>query len=86
MKKQYNIFVCDTCGNESKPLEDKHKIHSGYPYEDGWLYLYNFTFKQSKDIQKSFIDKHFCCKECLKRYITNLFIDEDINDYLEKLK
>jgi hypothetical protein len=69
MKKQYNIFVCDTCGNESKPLEDKHKIHSGYPYEDGWLYLYTFSFKEKKDTQKTTNDKHFCSAKCVEDFI-----------------
>lgn len=73
MKQVMNKFICDTCGVASKLMEDKHKdkfkFHSGYPYEDGWIYLYTFSFKEKKDTQKTTNDKHFCSAKCVEDFI-----------------
>jgi len=69
MKVIFNCFVCDNCGKKSKLMEETHKLHSGYPYDEGWVYLYDFQFKEEKNTQKRSSDKHFCSSGCMKQYI-----------------
>jgi hypothetical protein len=71
MKKIMNRFICDNCGKESNLFEEGHKFHTGYPYEEGWVYLHSFSFKEKKDTQKTSCDKHFCCMDCMKTYLIN---------------
>jgi hypothetical protein len=84
MKIVLNRFKCDECGKESSLFEDKNKFHSGYPYSEDWVYLYAFSFKEAKDTQKCFNDKHFCSKLCLKNFITKKMEKEDIEEYFNK--
>ncbi len=66
MKIQLNIFQCDICEKRSKICEEKSKFNAGYPYEDGWIYLYNFSFKDRKDKEYCLKDKHFCSRKCME--------------------
>ena len=69
MKIILNRFRCDECQKESELFEEGHKFHTGYPYSAGWIYLYAFDFKEQKNTQKKFNDKHFCSEKCMKNFI-----------------
>lgn len=75
MRKQKTIFVCDECKKESKIMEDD------FPYEDGWKYLYNLSFKTDKVNRRSSTDSHFCSKLCFE-----LFIKKKIDLYMKEKK
>lgn len=60
----YTRFTCDECGKKSELEKD-------FPYEKGWAYLYNFSFKLAKNIVPMPKDKHFCCKACLIKYVNS---------------
>lgn len=64
MKRYKTIFTCDEC---VKIIETE--TESGYPYQNGWRYLYNLTFKlENKRIEPE-RDKHFCSKKCLIKWV-----------------
>ena len=75
MKKSKTIFVCDECKKESKLMEDS------FPYEDGWKYLYKFSFKIDKINRLRISDSHLCSKLCFE-----LFIKKKIDLHMEKRK
>jgi hypothetical protein len=77
MKIILNRFKCDNCGKESSLIEEGHKFHTGYPYDEGWYYLYALSFKESKDKQKAFNDKHFCSKACMSNFIDKKTLGEE---------
>ena len=58
-------FRCDECRGISKP----QLAGDGFPYEDGWTYLYHFAFKLASNRVPMPRDKHFCSKECLKKFV-----------------
>jgi len=58
-------FICDECGKDSKLQE----AGDGFPYEDDWTYLYAFQFKLASNIVPMPKDKHFCSKDCLKKFV-----------------
>lgn len=75
MKQDYTKFVCDNCKKEI--LKNKGE---GFPYEDKWCYIYNFTGKILRyhappldtDIGRfENKDKHFCSEKCLMEWIKN---------------
>jgi len=59
-------FECDECAKRTDESEQPIRP----PYEDGWMYLYVLNFKVRKDREVNFKDKHFCCKECMIKWIT----------------
>ena len=75
MKKNYTKFDCDECKAEIEIVKDE-----GYPYYEGWCYIYNFTAKFLKsydpeiniDIEITRTeqkDKHFCSEKCMIAFI-----------------
>jgi hypothetical protein len=69
MKQERTLtkFECDECAKRTEESEQPKKL----PYEDGWMYLYHLCFKVSKDKENSSKDKHFCCKDCMIKWITD---------------
>lgn len=67
MKQERTLtkFICDECEKQTEEAEQPITI----PYGDGWVYLYHFTYKETKSNEKCFKDKHFCSKECLIKYL-----------------
>lgn len=73
MRKDYTKFTCDKCGKETQ----KEKGY-GFPYDDKWYYIYNFTAKFLRlhtpaiDIDVARVeekDRHFCSEKCMFTYI-----------------
>jgi len=70
MKENFTRFECDTCHKEVTKTAGQ-----GYPYEEGWEYLYNFdgqTPRENNPKQYGRFkekDKHFCGKECEFKFI-----------------
>jgi len=56
-------FSCDKKGCDKTMTQ-----HDGFPYNEGWTYLYNLEFKVSRDKRIASIDMHFCSNEHLKKY------------------
>ena len=67
MKQERTLtkFICDECKKEGTESEQPRS----YPYNEGWVYLYNFKFKLAKDKDYTIADKHFCCKECFIKFL-----------------
>lgn len=66
-KQDFTKFKCDTCG---KPVV--MEMCSGFPYDKGWRYLYNFEFKFANRIfMGAEKDKHFCSVSCMVEFLTN---------------
>ncbi len=72
MKLIYNRFACDQCGKEGVLFLEGTKK---YPYEDGWVYLYNFKFKIDNYREKGVNDKHFCCSGCMSNYVDKILLE-----------
>lgn len=66
MKKQTTIFKCD---QEDCQKEIKIDNNQGFPYKSGWKYLYNLNLKYDNSGYIEKIDKHFCSKTCMLKYI-----------------
>lgn len=66
MAKQ-TILICDNCGVETRiPVKD-----SEFPYNSGWVYLYNINFKFDK-FKRELKDLHFCKPECAGFFLSEL--------------
>ena len=67
MKKEKKIitFICDRCGTHS----EEKVMGSGFPYDKGWTYIYNFSYKLHDGKIHTFTDKHFCCINCLRAFL-----------------
>ena len=67
MKQQRIVttFTCDECGKKCEEKDDRE----GFPYNDGWRYLYNLSFKNNKGREFSIKDKHFCSGKCREEFI-----------------
>jgi hypothetical protein len=66
MKEDLTTFTCDNCKKK-----ETVKQKTGYPYDKGWVYLFNLKGKiasQHYDIQ----DKHFCCLNCEIEFIRKM--------------
>jgi hypothetical protein len=72
-EKIINTFTCDNCGKRS---EGRDSI-DGFPYNDGWRYLYNLSVKNSKKDQKEIKDKHFCSGKCREEFIVKKLKESD---------
>jgi hypothetical protein len=59
MKEDFTKFTCDHCARKTTKTKN-----TGYPYEKGWYYIYNFTAKTDLTRLEE-KDKHFCCENCL---------------------
>ena len=66
MKRNYTEFECD---NEACIKSINIEGRSGYPYSEGWIYLYKFDGKINKTVTMSNDDKHFCSASCMKNYL-----------------
>lgn len=70
MKEDFTKFRCESCEKEIIIVKGE-----GYPYDEGWCYLYNFTGtvtnpsveKNKKGFENK--DKHFCSTECMIKFI-----------------
>ena len=68
MKDQRLItnFTCDQCGKKS----DQRTIAQGFPYDEGWVFLYKFATKVERHQRKVIREKHFCCDDCEIEFVT----------------
>lgn len=62
-------FVCDECG---KTVEANDDPNMKFPYDKGWLYLFNYNSQYSKAgvvdrIVKQ--DNHLCSMDCLIKFV-----------------
>lgn len=58
-------YICDQCKKKKIEVEDG----TGYPYCDGWTYLYSTELKFNEGFISVEKDKHFCCAECMSKFI-----------------
>ena len=76
MKIQKTIvtFSCDNC-------DKKLETEAGFPYLMGWVYLYDVNIQKGNvgmlvgdrsPMRLTQRDKHFCCKECLMRFVEKM--------------
>ena len=63
--KILNTFQCDNCLKKSKEIEEG----KGFPYSDGWRFLYNLEFKMKNSDSVKSREKHFCCDACMVNFI-----------------
>ena len=56
-------FICDECKKEITGCKK-------FPYEQDWVYLYEFSFKKGHNLVPGIKDKHFCSDECMIKFIT----------------
>lgn len=78
MKEVATRFICDSCKKSSE------HIPSGYPYDNGWHYLYDVNIqvprenKNGNKCQRVMArDKHFCSSSCLEQFIVALCAEDD---------
>jgi hypothetical protein len=73
MKQDYTKFVCDECEKLTEVMKN-----AGYPYQDGWCYIFNFETKFLRlytpgieiDVARLELkDKHFCSLDCMFKHI-----------------
>lgn len=62
-------FRCDLCGRESMLIHEKFGEVHPFPYNDGWIYVYQMKLKFMKDKHIEMHDGHFCSPGCLGLYI-----------------
>lgn len=68
-------FECDDCrensGFRSEIDSECYKGQLPFPYDRGWVYIYNFAFKifGNSIVIK---DKHFCSRICLIKFVNKL--------------
>jgi hypothetical protein len=69
MKQERTLirFECDECAKRTEESEQPTRL----PYEDGWMYLYRLCFKTSKHKENDSKDKHFCCKDCMIKWLND---------------
>lgn len=96
MKTEKVTFTCDNKECAQKIERDKKEIINprfgygtnpslffNYPYDEGWLYLYNMNFQRPDypkpeetrtEIRKRIEvkDKHFCSKKCLIKFLGDI--------------
>jgi len=80
MRTNITEFKCDECG---KKIVKEYGI--GFPYKEGWLYLYNFEFKSTSLNRAPIMDKHFCSEKCIHNFI-NKYIKEQVKEISIKRK
>lgn len=71
MKEEIVRFTCEQCKKEKLISVT---MMQGFPYKEGWIYIYEFNGKvkigeEIKQIKDK--DMHFCSKKCLLNYISN---------------
>lgn len=66
------VFVCDFCGKASHHLKEGSDV----PYNQGWRFLENFSFKASESYKHESIRKQFCSRECMLRFV-DIFTNEE---------
>ena len=68
MKDQRLItnFTCDECGKKS----DQRTTEQGFPYDEGWVFLFKLETKVERHQRKVIREKHFCCDNCEIEFIT----------------
>ena len=72
MKKNKVTFTCDNCEEEIS-VEGESKRQK-FPYEKGWIFMYNLEWKRKNPMSERPIkDKHFCCKECAIQFVEKEF-------------
>lgn len=54
---------CDECNKVTMFQE------GGFPYNLGWIFLYNFEFKEIQNCSNKSKEKHFCNKACMVKYV-----------------
>ena len=73
MKQELTKFICDDCKKEHLK-----KQGNGFPYEEDWCFLYNFTGKVLQSHYSGIElnvgryenkDKHFCSEKCMMTFI-----------------
>lgn len=65
-QRQVTNFTCDQCGNKS----DQRTIEQGFPYDEGWEFLFKLATKVEKHQRKVTREKHFCCNKCTIEFVT----------------
>jgi hypothetical protein len=61
-------FKCDNCGKESEIILEG-TIQNVFPYEKGWLYVYNLELKNLPVASITIKDGHFCSLDCFTQKI-----------------
>lgn len=79
MKSNISVFTCDECGA-------RKEIEGVFPYQEGWVYLYNFDFKLSGNNQNKNHDKHLCSDKCFRKYIDKLIEEGKKRAIVNKIK
>jgi len=67
-KRILTTFECDFCKKRSYESEEPPE----YPYNFGWIYIYNLNFKTCNDKINNLKDLHFCCRDCFIKYIIEI--------------
>ena len=67
-EKTLTTFNCDECGKQS---EERTKDNC-FPYEKGWVYIYNLEFKVASNHLNRIKDKHFCGPVCFHNYVQKI--------------
>jgi len=88
MRTKKNIktvnFICNECKKESgdKPELDSDDFKGGnvFPYEDGWIYIYNLEMRILGE-RVALKDVHICSKTCFTKHLKKAIdkIKEDKN-------
>jgi len=93
MKKQRTLkkvkFICDHCKKESgyypQPDSADFKGRHPFPYDKGWIFMYNIEFKfKDHDVHDKL--KHFCSKECFVNVIKQSLNPPKVGDKIKVKK
>lgn len=78
------VFKCDNCGMQTS-LINENECHIArkevLPYSQGWVYVYQTSFKIAREGNIFINDKHFCCCQCLADFIHKKLHESDKKDF-----
>ena len=79
-KTKSTEFGCDypKCKKKVKVNTDEY-CPANFPYDKGWLYIYNHQAKSKPNNKILITDAHFCCKEHLLKFL-EMQIDISLED------
>lgn len=65
-------FKCAVCNKTTTSTD-------GFPYKQGWRYLYKLFWKKDPDFKQESFDRHFCSRKCLTEFVYEATKQENPN-------
>ena len=69
MKYIKTEFICNHCNKSIVIPNDNFDGSCQFPYDSGWIFIYNLEFKVEQKLPLKIAKEHFCSKKCLTDHI-----------------